>query len=54
MLPEEDWQALRAIEPDAVGWLHTCIRQRLGAGAPGESAVPPQASSVDGWGDDEY
>ena len=30
VLSESDWQALRAVEPDAVGWLHAQIRQRLG------------------------
>lgn len=28
-LPEADWQALRALEPDAVGWLRSMIRSRL-------------------------
>ena len=28
-LPESEWQALRALEPDAVGWLKTLIRSRV-------------------------
>jgi hypothetical protein len=28
-LPEKDWEALRAVEPDAVGWLRAMIRSRL-------------------------
>jgi hypothetical protein len=56
VLPESDWQALRAVEPDAVGWLHERIRERLGAAAP-EQTPPtshPQASAPDGWNQDEY
>ncbi len=30
-LPEADWHALRALEPDAVAWLRTMIRHRLAA-----------------------
>ncbi len=29
VLPEADWRALRAAEPDAVGWLQQQIRSRL-------------------------
>ena len=39
VLPESDWQALRAVEPDAVGWLHERIRERLGAAAPEPAPV---------------
>jgi hypothetical protein len=28
VLSESDWQALRAVEPDAVGWLQERIRER--------------------------
>jgi hypothetical protein len=28
-LPEPEWQALRALEPDAVGWLRALIHSRL-------------------------
>jgi len=58
VLSESDWQALRAVEPDAVGWLHERIRERLGAttsqeargGSPSHQAVTSAAQ----WGDDEY
>ena len=34
-LPESDWKALRAAEPDAIGWLRAQIQQRLsGPSAP--------------------
>jgi hypothetical protein len=56
VLPESDWQALRAVEPDAVGWLHERIRERLGTAAP-EQKPPtshPQSSTPDAWSRDEY
>ena len=31
-LPETEWQALRALEPDAVAWLRTLIHTRVTAG----------------------
>jgi hypothetical protein len=54
VLSEADWQALRAVEPDAVGWLHERIRERLGTSA-GEEPKPRTAVSAgSSWGDDEY
>lgn len=29
VLPEPEWQALRTAEPDAIGWLHDRIKERL-------------------------
>jgi hypothetical protein len=29
VLPETDWHALRALEPDTVSWLQSRIRERL-------------------------
>jgi hypothetical protein len=29
VLPEPEWQALRSAEPDAIGWLHDRIKERL-------------------------
>ena len=56
VLPEADWQALRAVEPDAVGWLHERIRERLGTAAPDQN--PPTshrpAGDPDGWDQDQY
>jgi hypothetical protein len=55
VLPESDWQALRAVEPDAVGWLHEQIRERIGTAAPDQSAPShPPSSAPDGWSHDEY
>jgi hypothetical protein len=55
VLPESDWQALRAVEPDAVGWLHERIRERLGTAAPEEKPTsPPPSAAPDGWSKDEY
>ena len=56
VLPEADWRALRAAEPDAIGWLQARIRERLASsGVPlplnGRPAVPPSDSW---WGEDEY
>jgi hypothetical protein len=45
VLPESDWQALRTAEPDAIGWLHARIRERLAA--PGPAAAP--AGQADPW-----
>jgi len=48
VLPEADWRALRAAEPDAVGWIQQQIRSRLAGGhAP---ASGPDGSDID----DEY
>lgn len=55
VLPESDWQALRAVEPDAVAWLHERIRERLGNAAPDQKPATSQPSSApDGWSKDEY
>jgi hypothetical protein len=59
VLPESDWRALRAAEPDAIGWLQARIRERLaapGAGAPlPRNGRPATTATADSWwGDDEY
>jgi hypothetical protein len=55
VLSESDWQALRAIEPDAVGWLHERIRERLGSASSTQPApVADNARPAGSWGDDEY
>jgi len=58
VLSESDWQAFRAIEPDAVGWLHARIRERLSASAPAEvnsaNTLATAAPTAGAWGDDEY
>ena len=57
VLSESDWQALRAVEPDAVGWLHERIRERLhaaGAKDSGSRGYQPVAARGSSWGDDQY
>jgi hypothetical protein len=55
VLSESDWQALRAVEPDAVGWLHAQIRQRLACSDQDDSnAGAEQAAAAASWGDDLY
>lgn len=56
VLPESDWRALRAAEPDAVAWLQARIRERLASpGTQARAYAPPSASPSDSfWGDDEY
>lgn len=58
VLPESDWKALRAAEPDAIGWLRAQIKHRLTAAAgPWPSHPDPgTAGSPDPWwsNEDEY
>ena len=58
VLPEEDWKALRAAEPDAIGWLRAQIQNRLsGPSAPWSSRSNPMSSTTpeSWWGnEDEY
>jgi hypothetical protein len=60
VIQESDWHALRAAEPDAIGWLHSCIRERLANSTAGVAAasryLPPSAATADSWwgNDDEY
>ena len=52
VLPESEWKALRDAEPDAVGWLHSQIRNRL---TPGEELRRAQSvRSEDAAWDEEY
>jgi hypothetical protein len=58
VLPEEDWKALRAAEPDAIGWLRAQIQNRLAVpSAPWSSRSNPTSSTTaeSWWGnEDEY
>ena len=57
VLPEEDWRALRAAEPDAIGWLQERIRERLAGATPSEASgysAPSTPASDSWWGNDEY
>jgi hypothetical protein len=57
-LPEADWKALRAAEPDAIGWLRAQIQNRLAAPSEPWSSRSNPASATTGeswWGnEDEY
>jgi hypothetical protein len=56
VLSESDWHALRQVEPDAVGWLQGCIRERLGAAAKpvGTPSSHAPAGKPSVWGEDQY
>jgi hypothetical protein len=56
VLPESDWKALRAAEPDAIGWLRAQIEQRLAEpGAPwSSSSAAVAATSAQGWRGNEH
>ena len=58
VLPEAAWKALRAAEPDAIGWLRAQIQNRLAVpSAPWSSRSNPTSSPTaeSWWGnEDEY
>ena len=57
VLPEADWKALRAAEPDAIGWLRAQIQNRLAVpSAPWSSRSDPAATTPESWwgNEDEY
>jgi hypothetical protein len=55
VLPESEWRALRAIEPDAVGWLQDRVRERLAHSAAGQIDGQSIGSAPARWaGHDEY
>jgi hypothetical protein len=56
VLSESEWQALRAVEPDAVGWLQERIRERLGSAASEQKPAPSSRTSAtpSGWGEDVF
>jgi hypothetical protein len=58
VLPESDWKALRAAEPDAIGWLRAQIQNRLAIpSAPWSSrSNPASATTAESWwgNEDEY
>jgi hypothetical protein len=54
VLPESDWRALRAAEPDAVAWLQARIRERLASEAGSASYSASTAAGSDNWAEDEY
>ena len=56
VLPESDWRALRAAEPDAVAWLQARIRERLASESrTSGSHAPSTVPTADSWfAEDEY
>ena len=50
VLPESEWRALRAQEPDAIGWLQAQIKRRLEDGAHPQGRQTP--APADTW--EEY
>ena len=56
VLSETDWRALRAVEPDAVGWLQQTIRERIGTPEADQkpAASHRPATNPAGWGEDVY
>jgi hypothetical protein len=49
VLPESDWHALRELEPDAVSWLQSRIRERLAS-----ARQEPEEDEVDWLCGDDY
>ena len=57
VLSEADWRALRAVEPDAVGWLHEQIRERIGLkplSHGDEAGRPSTPVATSAWDEDQY
>lgn len=51
VLQEDEWRALRDVEPDAVAWLQSQIRSRLAAQ---DATRPTPRPPVYAFHDDEY
>ena len=51
VLPESEWRALRAQEPDAIGWLQAQIKSRL---EPQTAQRPGTAASLPAETWDDY
>jgi hypothetical protein len=58
VLPEAEWKALRAAEPDAIGWLRAQIQNRLAQPSArwSSTAETAPAGAADTWwgNEDEY
>ena len=50
VLPESEWRALRAQEPDAIGWLQAQIKNRL-EGTSAQRNTTPARLPADTWDD---
>jgi len=53
VLSETDWQKLRSVEPDAVGWLQQRISERIGTPAQEQKSAARPVNPA-GWGEDVY
>ena len=51
VLPEAEWRALRAQEPDAIGWLQKQIKSRLEGPSSQRSSSAPASLPADTWDD---
>jgi hypothetical protein len=51
VLPEAEWRALRAQEPDAIGWLQKQIKSRLEGPSSQRSSSAPASLPHDTWDD---
>jgi len=51
VLNEADWRAFRAVEPDAIGWLHERIQERLAPTRSAEAAPPDSPTLLGGFED---
>jgi len=55
VLPESEWRALRAVEPDAVAWLQDRVRERLAHSAAAVTDVQSAGPASARWaGHDDY
>jgi hypothetical protein len=51
VLPESEWRALRAQEPDAIGWLQAQIKSRLEGPTSPRASSTPASLPADTWDD---
>jgi hypothetical protein len=51
VLPEAEWRALRAQEPDAIGWLQAQIKTRLEGASSQRAATGASSPQADSWDD---
>jgi hypothetical protein len=47
VLSESEWRALKAIEPDAIGWLQRQISNRIATQSPRQATQPADVSHTD-------
>ena len=56
VLPEADWKALRAAEPDAIGWLRAQNRLAVPSAPWSSRSNPTSSPTAESWwgNEDEY